>query len=610
MEGGVKDEALRFVEMFEASEQASDTARQNSEQSRDYYDNKQWTAEEIRELQRRGQPVIIDNVIAGKVNWLLGQEMSTRTDPKAFPRTPQHEKGAEAITDAVRYVCDNQEWNSLRSKVWENMLIEGYGGVEVIHRMARTGPEIVINHYGWDRLFFDPHSRKGDFSDARYRGAVIWQDRKVLEKQYPKVKAGIEGAFSRTSTLGETYEDRPHHQVWGDKDRGRVRVVLMHYLEDGVWRWIKFSYGVVLEEGESPYTDEDGQSVCPLIMQSAYIDRENNRYGEVHKLITQQDEINKRRSKLLHMANSRQTMGEKGAVNSVAAMKRELAKPDGHVEYEPGENGRPTFQVLPVNDMASSQFALLQEAKQSIQEMGASEALMGSADGDSGRAVLAKQQGAMQAITPLNDKLHQFTRRVFEAIWQRIRQFWTEEKWVRVTDDENNVRFVGLNKPITLAEELRNQPFARVQEFALRTGLIPNDPRLGQTVRVENNVAELEVDLIMQEVPDTVTLEAETFEHLVNLDAAKGGVLPIELLIEASPLRSSVKEKILKHFKDQSEQQSQGQQQGQQLQEQMMQAEMAEKAAGVEETQSRAHKNRADAAKSMIEGQQMAVGIR
>lgn len=604
MENSLTD--LQLVEMFENAEQATDASRAASELARDYYDNKQWTAAEIAELKLRGQPIITDNLIAGKVNWLLGQEMGRRTDPKAFPRTQEHEQGAEAVTDAVRYVCDNQNWDETRSKVWENMLIEGFGGVEVIHKDGRKGVEVVINHYPWDRLFFDPHSSKHDFSDARYKGVVIWADQDEVIRQYPEAKDAVAGAMSRESTSGDTYEDKPPHQVWGDRERNRVRIVLIHYRDGDMWKWAKFTKGYVFDSGESPYVDDEGGSVCALLMQSAYVDRENNRYGEVAKLISPQDEVNKRRSKLLHFANSRQTMSVAGAVQSPAKLKRELAKPDGHVEYnQMDDSGRPSFQLIPTGDMASSQAALLAEAKESISGMGATEALMGSADGDSGRAVLAKQQGAMQGITPLNDKLHQFTRRVYEAVWYRVRQYWTEEKWIRVTDDERNIKFVGLNRPVTLAEELNQYPVEQVQQYALENGLGPNDPRLQQTVRVENQVEQLDVDIIMEEVPDTITLEAETFEQLVNIDASRGGILPIEMLIEASPLRSKMKTKIIEYFDEQKQAEAQ---QGQDIQQQMMQLEAAGKEAAIQKDQSQAKKYEADAMKAVVEGQRLALG--
>jgi hypothetical protein len=614
MEDRVSDNSLTFVEMFEAAEQASDTARQVSERCRDYFDNKQWTEEEAQTLRKRGQAPLVDNVIAGKVNWLIGQEMNSRTDPKAFPRTPQHQQGAEAATDAIRYVCDNAEWPAKRSAVWENMLIEGFGGVEVTHVMKRGEPEIVVNHYAWDRLFYDPHSRMDDFSDATYLGAVIWADKDKTAKKYPKMADALTGVVNEYGSFGETYEDRPRYELWGDRERNRIRCVLMYYLEDSKWKWVKFTKGVILEEGESPYVDEDGESVCPLILQSAYIDRENRRYGEVLKMLDQQDEINKRRSKALHLLTSRQTIGVKGALDSVAAMKREMAKPDGHVEVnieafeDAGRVGMRPFEVQQTGDLALGQFQLLQEAKQSLQNMGATEALMGAADGESGRAVLAKQQGAMQGITPLVDKLKRFTRRVFEAIWQRIRQLWTAPKWIRVTDDERNVRFVGLNQPVTVQDFLSQQPEEDVRAFVQSRGIGPGDPRLTQVIGRQNMVEEMEVDIILEEVPDTVTLEAETFQQLVDIDTARGGILPLELIIEASPLRTDKKQKIL----DWLDQQKQGQGQAGQMQQQMAQlqaqmaqmqaeAEMRSKAASAQRDMATAEKTLADADKIRAE---------
>ena len=37
----------------------------------------------------------------------------------------------------------------------------------------------------WDRIWYDPHSRALDFTDARYKGLVIWMDQDQLEELYP-----------------------------------------------------------------------------------------------------------------------------------------------------------------------------------------------------------------------------------------------------------------------------------------------------------------------------------------------------------------------------------------------------------------------------------------
>ncbi len=546
MENRVKTDIKKLEDWFTASEEATTDARAESERARDYVDGKQLSAEEVAELKRRGQPPVVLNRIRRKVEWLKGLEIKQRTDPRAFPRTPQHQADAESITDAIRYVCDNEDWDASRSEVYENFLVEGFGGCEVIHQPTKSGDvDVVINVYPWDRLFYDPHSRKHDFSDARYKGAVLWMDQDDFDRDYP---GEWEGIASQYGVNDDTFDDRPR-DIWFDQKRKRVRVVLIWYREDSAWKWAKFIKGAMLDSGDSPYEDEDGESECPLIMVSAYVDRENQRYGIVRDMFDPQDEINKRRSKALHSMNSRQTYGIKGAVDSVSALKRELAKPDGHIEInaeafeDAARNGIRPFDILPNNDQTSGQLQLLQEAKEEIDLMGANSALKGeTGESTSGRAVLARQQGGMIEIAALNDRLHHFTREVYRQIWSRIRQYWREEKWVRVTDDERNVRFVGLNRPVTLEEKLGQMPPEQAQMIAMQMGLRPNDPRLQMPVGIENNVAEIDVDIVLEEVPDRVTLEGEVFEALLKY----GPTIPPAVLIEADPtLPTKKKEKLL-----------------------------------------------------------------
>jgi hypothetical protein len=90
----------QYVREFEESEDATREARTKAERDRDYYDEKQWTADEIATLDARGQPAITFNRIKRKVNSMTGLEKQTRKDPKAFPRNPDDEQAASAATDA------------------------------------------------------------------------------------------------------------------------------------------------------------------------------------------------------------------------------------------------------------------------------------------------------------------------------------------------------------------------------------------------------------------------------------------------------------------------------------------------------------------------------
>ena len=71
----------RFVE----SEDASDKSRTGAQLYVDYYDGKQLTEEEKREMGKRGQPPVIWNRVREKIDYLQGTERTQRTKPRALP---------------------------------------------------------------------------------------------------------------------------------------------------------------------------------------------------------------------------------------------------------------------------------------------------------------------------------------------------------------------------------------------------------------------------------------------------------------------------------------------------------------------------------------------
>lgn len=527
------DRLEKLIRYFEETEEATIDSRALSERDRDYFDGKQWTPEEEAELKKRKQPIIVINRVRRLINFLKGMESQGSTDPKAFPRTPKDQDGAHAATDALRYVEENQNLDAKFERCWEEFLVEGSCSAEVTVEPKGDDFDIVVKRWAWDRSFIDPHSSELDGSDARFMGGLAWMDVEDAADIWPDAREAFEFNL-KTSTFSETYDDKPKFKVWADRVRKRVRIVQMYYREAGQWHWCIFTKGAKIRGGVVPYLDTDGKPENPMKWASAYIDRDNNRYGAVRDMISPQDEINKRRSKLLHQLNMRQTLGEQGSVLDKNRMKRELAKPDGHIEITPDTR----FEILNNNDQIAGQAQLLAEAKAEIDGMGPNAALAGrGTEEQSGRAIIAQQQGGLVEIAPLRNQFTGFKREIYRAIWNRIKQFWTAEKWVRVTDDENAPRFIGLNIPVTNGQIALNQlatQGASQQEMMESQAIVQADPRFQQVVGIENNVAEMEVDIIIEATPDTVTAAQEQFDTLASL--AQGGVpIPPDVLIEAAP---------------------------------------------------------------------------
>ena len=530
-------------------------SRDLSEKCRNYYDSAQWTAAETAKLSKQKQAATVINRIKPKMDGLMGMERANRTTAKAQPRTPKHAGGALAATEAVRFVLQDNFYEQHRSETWENLLIEGTGGMEVIAVDAGDDKEIriTINHIMWDRIIYDPHSRRKDFSDARYLGQVLWMDYDEAVELFPDGKDVLEAMQAGSST----YDDKPR---WMDNTRRRVKIVELYYYKGtDIW-YACFTRGGFVKGAPkvSPYVNEEGETEWPYEFASLFVEREGGRYGAARQYLDVQDEINKRRSKALHLMSVRQIAVFKGAVDDVNKLRQELAKPDGVIELNQPMNE--SFEVLKTNDMAAAQFNLLTEAKMEIDAVGYNAAASGKDQrAISGVALRQRTQASQTELAPMFDVLKHLDIRVYRKVWNRIRQYWKAEKWVRVTDDENNLKFVGLNKPQTQGEVMMAQAQAQMatqktppeQMQAMMMQLqqrIAGDSMMQQVVSTENDIANLDVDIIMDDAPDTVTQEVEDFQAMAEM-VKSGFPIPPEAVIMSSPL--SNKDKIIKMMREQ-----------------------------------------------------------
>lgn len=603
-----------YLGYYEESVDASRTAREKAERDRDYYDGKQLTTEEYAELQKRGQPPIAMNLIREHIDYLLGLETEQRSDPKGSPRNPGDQAAADAFTSGLRYVSDAAEYHTARSAAWKNMVIEGFGGIEIAAvEDGEGGYDFTAEHVAWDRLIYDPHSTKPDFSDAKYVGQVIWMDEEeALERALANGADEALAAAVISTTLsgvesGNTYDDRPKDTIWADAKRKRVRICVMWVKKGATWWVVEFTRGGILSEMESPYRTKKGQSLCLLVLESDRIDRDNNRYGEVRDLIDPQDEGNKRRSKALHLVNTAGVIMDAGAVADKDQARRELARPDFLIETTPGAK----FEVVRQVELATGQAQLGQQAVDYIARRGANAALRGKGtENQSGRAIEAQQAGGMVGLGGQNDILRKLDRRVYRLFAALMQQFWTAERWIITTDDPLSPEHVGLNVPLytnpQTGETLTRKAWEERAEAGEDIGQpIPaTDPRTGQPL-VENNVAELVLDVMVEEAPDTLNNSVEAYQALSqSIAAAVQGQVPAPLLTLMIKAHPSLPTRLKKEFLDALDKMSNPPPEAQQAQQAQMQAQQERAAAELEEVRARTFKTIAEGERAAHQTQQ------
>lgn len=508
--GGDLARKRRMFRNFEQNKQREITEQRTA---RKYYHGRQWTDAELETFKKRKQPPITSNRVRKKIDFMVGVESRQRRDPKAYPRNPGDQPAADVATASIRFVTDVCRWEALASTSAGDGYIVGVGVVWVGIKNAARGPDVKIRAVQQDRFFYDPRSVEPDFSDARYMGMHLWYDLDDAKAQWPDKADVLQETLDRGDSLWTVEADRDTQ--WGDMEARRVRIVELWEKvstpQGDQWTYCFFTGNTELEGGPSPYVDEDGETDCPYKAWTCYIDERGDRYGLSRDMIPIQDEINHRRSKFLHLLNTRKIHMRTGIVDDVESFRKEIAKPDGIVEH----NGAWGDDIGTIEETAQmqGQAELLMEAKAELENMGANPGLVGKGQGvanASGRALLTQRDSGITELAPVLDRLRDWKLRVYRAVWSRIRQAWTGERYVRITDNPDAPQFLGLN-------QVQANPM---------TGL----------PQVVNNVGAIDVDIIMEEGPDVITMQDELLQNLTQLgDAAMGPLGKVMIELSGAP---------------------------------------------------------------------------
>lgn len=524
---------------------------------RHYYHGDQIDAATKKTLTRRKQPILTNNVVGRKIDGVVGLVERMRQDPKAYPRTPKHEDGAETATSVLRYVTDINDFSSLCAEVSRGGAINGIGGVEMSLEPGDNGdPDIALAAVDPDCFFYDPRSFRPDFSDARYMGVAKWIDVDLAKEMFPDKADALDSTIAQSGeTAGLQQQDRELR--WVDQTDKRVFIIEHWYIVGSVWQCCFYTGAIELARFTSPFVDEKGQTICRFIMFSANVDHDGDRYGFVRNMKSPQDEINARRSKGLHQLNTRRIIAEKGAVQDVERARTEAARPDGFIEVNPSM--RFEFDDAAKQADLQGQIAFLEMAKNDIENFGPNPALIGQGiENKSGRAISLLQQAGMAELGPFIIAYRGWKIRVYRAIWNAVQHHWSAERWIRVTDNDGLAQFVQLN---ALSLDEYGQP------------------------TIQNNLGALDVDIILDEGPDTITVMQDTLDTLQPL--AQKGDVPAEVLLELMSIPSSTKKKLLEMI-----------QQAKAPDPQQQQMTLAAATEEIKNTQADTGKKRADAMKS------------
>jgi hypothetical protein len=531
-------------------------------QSRHMYHGAQWTADEIKTLRARRQPIVTYNRIGRKIDQIVGVVQRMRNDPKAFPRNPQNSDGAEIATLCIQAVLDAGDWEFTDPFCAGQAGIEGISGIEIkLMEGDHDDPDVGIDFVFGDDYFYDPRSFRPDFADARFHGIAKWLDVEAAVELFPDKEVELRTLMVETGFDLTTHADREYKWIYTNEKR--LRLVEMWYRFKGKWMWAFFCSNLLLDQGVSPFLDERNKPMSRFVMWSAYVDHDGDRYGFVRNMKGPQDEINQRGSKALFITNSTRLISQKGAVDDVEKARKEYARPDGFVEYNPGFD--PPKPDTKETDFAA-QLALRQEARNEIDGFANVSPDMVTRDipGDhSGVAINMLQKAGIAELGPYLRNYKNWKKRVYRAIWNIVRRTWTSERFLRVTDSEGMAQFIQIN------------------------GMEMGPDGVPTFV---NAIGNLDVEIMIDEGPDEANIMQDAYDVLKGFPP---GTVPPQVLITLSSLSSKVKKQVLQMM---TQQPNPLQQQAAVLGLQKTQADIVDKRAQADERRARSVTDAARAA--------------
>jgi hypothetical protein len=546
---------------FLADWRADKVWRKEKTKAEDFYDGDQWTDEELEELKRRGQPEVTANRIKPKVDAISGMQMAMRVDTKAFPKGLRDFSKANHISAVLKHVEQTNDFDDLENDEFENQVKSGRGWYSVrLEFDEDLQPEIIVESEDNDEITPDRHGKKADLSDSRRIHKHVMSDCEDVKKLFPDKKKKLQTVFIRPNFDSEM--DEPHRRKRPDQYKGApedfgysdfvdekskmIRVVTTQYRESYA-QWFVVQPGQLPEQVKSfkeahkikaefpdveifsqlryrlnslTYTWncilEHKEDIAPwdpkgtfwFIKVPGYRRKKDGLdYGLIRQLLSPQKEYNKRRSKSLHLFSTNQIVREAGIEpeGEEGMLREEANKPDGEMIVPTGAR----FELLRNTEMGQAQFQLLNQTSLELEQAGVPKEIEGLSEANSGKEFQLRQQTAVAGIRRLFRNLRGARRRLFLLVMKFAQRYYTAELAVKVSDDPEAAP-IFLNQPIV-------------------------DEATGEVIGVANNVADGKFDLIVEEAPEYINLESETFAQLSQL-ALKGFPVDPEMLIEVAPV--------------------------------------------------------------------------
>lgn len=557
-----KDEGLTSADMSDMLYEIRNQPnwRHTADKESDYYDGNQLDLDTINQLEERNQAPLITNLIKPTIDTVLGMEAKTRTDwtVKAGDLAEDMtEEVAKALSVRLHKAEVESRADRACSDAYASQAKVGIGWVEVARETDPFKPKTRVKAVHRREIWWDWRAKEPDLSDARYMIRRQWLDVDVAKTAFPQSAEtishlmgggvgindllinGDQGLARAIDTFrGSSIEQYEYmnaarkrvciYEVWYKKmtsghvmrlPNGRVvefdlndpkhcEVALGGMLDvmPATYMRMRRAYFIgplKLFEGPTPYRHHEYPYVPFFGFRE---DRTGSPYGLIRSMLSPQDEVNSRKSKMHWLLGARRVIADSDAVIDHDAVAQEVARPDAYIILNKARDPNSQFKVEDGGQLANQQFQIMQDAKQEInQAAGVYQSMMGQAGGGvtAASAINSLVEQGTTTLGDLNDNYRYSRRKVGELLLEMVKED-LEGKQINVTIEEGSgEKIIQLNVPgmdmagqpcvlndvskanvVVGLDDISSSPTFRMQQFTALTELTKSLPPQAQAVIV------------------------------------------------------------------------------------------------------------------------------
>lgn len=499
---------------FKVGYEAFESSRNEANDVWDLYHNRQYTTEQLSVLQNRGQPAETFNVIKMFARMLVGYYSTVVNTVVASPVNPRDIDNATLMNDTINAAFADNRFDILGDQIKLGGLVSGVLACETTvedtgFRDAFGRPINRVNYeYINDSEFvFDPSSTRDDYEDASFLHRFKWITEDEVTRIYGKYKKDQLVAYQNFLNIDEAdfdfnygYEYTGYYRVFNN-----YLVVHTVMVDEKGKRWsCHWSDNIMLSKVE--ITDQ--QTKWPYRIQFLHSSNTTEYYGIFREVIESQRAIDQALIKLQLMVNSEKAFVQEDAIDNLEDFVTEFNRVNAVIQVK-SLNG---IKIEQMTREIMDQYTIIDKSLDRIQRvLGINDSFLGMAyASDSGRKVKLQQNASIMSLRYVTARIESFYRSLGEDSAKLIRQYYTANQILMVSDEVVGQRWVELNKPMT---QFSGQFDDQGQPIYTPILLPVTDPANGKFIEDENG------NILVAPVNEVET-EFSSLEFTIRIDAS------------------------------------------------------------------------------------------